>query len=285
MYRYCKQVQAAFPSIREERLRETWRWRGWDFQWRSSLWSHGWRVTGIVNHLLPIAESVFFFDGFDGRKALAGAVIHDDPETKKGCFRDYTVLEKDGMSEAQLAVLKEEELAAIDMLVQEFPAKFMGYTYRELLMNAALKTTLESKLVKWADWLDAYCEALHEFFGGNPSVLTGIIRCLAGMEQLRNSLKELWPLFERGGSPFLNIPQIGIHKHYLPRISRGNYPNRPHTPESVRELETDIPVYNAWKELVIEGFGEEGIEWLTTQVEGIEFDQPTPALTLVAQSA
>jgi len=212
--------------------------------------------------------------------ALALAMCHDDPETITG---DPSVIKKDHMTPAERRDLDRKGLAAIEVLSQQMPTMFMGYNYKRLLLHAHRKDCVEAQLVKWLDWTDAICEIKHELFAGNLLFVTAIMRSVAGTGPLKQTYPALAPLLERGDSPFL---QLVFDKHMVPFVKKARYTHlgRPHTRQSIG-YETDFPLYNAWREVVINDLGEEGIKYLTAQVEGAAMSTPAdgrPALSLVS---
>lgn len=151
-------------SGREAKLREITRYSLYSKMWyRTNLWTHTRRVAWIVEELIPLAQKVFKKD-FDPEKAIALALVHDDPEMIIG---DIQAGNKAKMSEAELKKVHELEQNAAEILAKKYPHRLGNYVYEDLLNEAARKGTLESLVVSWADKYDAFGEALHELFAGN----------------------------------------------------------------------------------------------------------------------
>jgi hypothetical protein len=272
MLNYRKLLES-FPVWREEKLKTLLRHDGFEVMYyRPSVFFHTLRVYAMVQRVIPIAEDIFYFSQvpFEGELALAIAMCHDDPEMVTG---DPSVIKKDHMSAAQRKELDQKGLEAIDMLATDMPTMFMGYIYKRLLMHAHRKDCIEAQLVKWLDWLDACCEIQHELFAGNMLFVRALMRTVAGTASLKETYPGLAPLLERGDSAFL---QVGFDKHVTPFVRSLPYAHlgKPHTRQSIA-LATDFPLYNAWRQVVVDDLGEEGIAWLTTQVEGAEQDSGT----------
>lgn len=277
-----RKLLGGVPHWREQGLRARLRYDGFEVMYyRPSVFFHTLRVWAMVSRVIPIAEEVFYLSQvpFEGDLAMALALCHDDPEI---ITDDIPVIKKDHMTPAERRELDQKGLAAIETLTQQMPDMFMGYKYKRLLVHAHRKDCIEAQLVKWLDWMDAICEIKHEVFAGNLLFVRAIIRSVAGTGGLKETCPALSPLLERGDSPFL---QVGFDKHVTPFVKKDFYTHlgRPHTRQSIK-LDTDFPLYNAWKEMVVDDLGEEGVASLTTQVEGLGLaeDEAQPKLTLVS---
>jgi 5'-deoxynucleotidase YfbR-like HD superfamily hydrolase len=257
-----KKVLSVFPKNREEKLRAIKRYSMTEvFFYRSLLWHHSLRVALIVDALSEIARSVFL--DFDKEKACILALVHDDAEIITG---DVQLGHKELMTAEQLEGVRQDELRAIETLSQEFPKVVDGYSYKELLLHALNKDCFEAQLVSYADKVDAYCEAMHEVLGGNISALRSVIAYITTIDAVKRKYILLAPIFERKDSPLLNIgfrtdPKKVHWKNYL-------HLNKPHVPESI-VLETEFSFYNAWKKLILEKLGQEGMDTLTVRTEGL----------------
>jgi len=159
-----------FPG-REEGLRSVKRYSLYQtIFYRTDLWTHSRRVAWIVEELIPLALEVFG-ESFDSEKALALALVHDDAEI---IFGDIQAGNKVKMSKKELEDIEQRERFAIEDLVKKSPSHLGRYLYRDLLIEAIEKRSLEYILVDWADKYDAYCEALHELYAGNISLTVHI---------------------------------------------------------------------------------------------------------------
>lgn len=151
-------------SGREAGLRSVKRYSLYRTMWyRTDLWGHTRRVAWIVEELIPLAQKVFN-ESFDPAKAVALALVHDDAEI---VFGDIQAGNKAKMSKEELAKVEQLERNAIEELIKKSPSQLGGYSYKELLLEAIGKTSLEYIVVSWADKYDAFCEALHELYAGN----------------------------------------------------------------------------------------------------------------------
>ena len=257
-----KRLFSGFPQSREEKLRAIKRYSMTEvFFYRSSLWHHQLRVAFIVDSLSEIAKIAFA--GFDKEKARILALVHDDAEIITG---DIQLGHKQLMTENQLEEVRQNELRAIETISWEFPKTVGSYNYRDLLFHALNKDCFEAQLVSYADKVDAYCEAMHEVLGGNISGLRSVIGYVGTISAIKKKYTLLAPLFEHKDLPLLNVEL----RTDLRKVHWKNYfhLNKPHTLESIR-LETEFSFYNDWKNLVLENLGQEGMEILTLQTEGV----------------
>lgn len=149
---------------RETELRNVKRYSLYHTMWyRTDLWIHTRRVAWIVEELVPLAQKVFK-QSFDPEKAIVLALVHDDAEM---VFGDIQAGNKAKMSKEELEKIKQLEQNAIEDLAKKYPTKLGRFDYKDLLLEAVDKTSLEAMLVNWADKYDAFCEALHEIYAGN----------------------------------------------------------------------------------------------------------------------
>jgi 5'-deoxynucleotidase YfbR-like HD superfamily hydrolase len=253
-------VLNSFPPEREEKLREVERYSMFDiFFYRPTLWHHVLRVFLIVQELTPLVKNAL--PHCDTEKAKVLALVHDDAEILTG---DVQLGHKQKMTEEELKAIDDEEAAAIEELAEKFPNEIRGYNYRELLQHALYKDCIEAILVSYADKLDAYCESLHEVFGGNITALRAVQNYTHILHALDKKYADLKPLFEYRSSPFLYTELFRDQWH----VHKENYAhlNTPHTKQSVLR-DTDYQAYNLWKKLVLKHLGEEGMDILTTQKE------------------
>jgi len=256
-----QKITSLFPKIRQEKLQAIKRYSMTEvFFYRSSLWYHSLRTAFMVDALLELATNLLA--DFDGKKAYILALVHDDAEIITG---DVQLGHKQLMTDAQLAEIEHNELKAIEALSQEFPPTVMGYNYQKLLLHVLRKDCVEAQLVSYLDKVDAYCEAMHEVFGGNISGLRSVIGYIDTIRSIKQKYILIAPLFEHKDLPLLNI---GLRTD-MRRVHWRNYVhlNKPHTPESIL-LETEFSFYNSWRDLALKNLGQEGVRILTEQVEG-----------------
>ncbi len=244
---------------REEKLKKIYRFSMFEvFFYRSSLWDHVQRVALIIKELSPLALRLL--PNFDAEKAYVLALVHDDAEMITG---DVQLGHKQRMSSEELKQVDLEEAKAVDILSEQYPKEITRFIYRDLLLNALHKDTLEAKLVSYADKLDAYCESMHEALAGNITALRPLLMYEKILDRFDEKYPELISLLQDQSSPFTNLEQ----RLNLLYVFKGPYLhlNRPHTPKTIT-LVTDFPTYNRWKKLVLEHFAK-GTKLLTHQKE------------------
>ncbi len=257
-----KNILKSFPPEREEKLREIERYSAADvYFYRPNLWHHSLRVALIVEKLSPFIKEAL--PQCDIKKAKVLALVHDDAEIITG---DVQVAHKDQMTKEELEKVDNDEAEAIEEISKEYPEEAGGYNYRNLLIHALKKDCIEARVVSYADKVDAFCESMHELLGGNLLGLRPVIGETLIIYNFGNKYPELKPLLEKKESPFIDIKKVinPMREHK----ERYVHLNRPHTRESIMK-ETEWPVYNEWKRMVMENLGEEGIEILTTKKESL----------------
>ena len=257
---------SAFPHEREVKLRSIKRYSMFSVMlYRSHLWIHSHRVHWIVEALTADALRTI---SFDPEKARVLALVHDDAEMVTG---DIQAGHKAKMSAAELAALEEDEERAIDKLVAEMPREIGGYSYGDLLRHAVHKDCIEAQLVSYADRVDAYCETLHEILAGNIAFVWSLLLYERWMSAYATKYPALAPYLTAGESPFVIANAIQQPRMVVPDafVRFG----RPHTRESLT-LPSDFPYYDAWRALVSQRGGEEGIAFLATAQETL----PQPPL-------
>lgn len=154
-----------FPG-REEALKEVKRFNAPEYTpmyYRTDLSLHPKRVAWLLIEMLPVAIDIYR-GCFNPALALSLALVHDDAEILTG---DVQLNKKIKMTDEQKDKLKEREREAIENLANSYPATLNGFNYKELLLDAMDKSSLEAQLVKRADLLDGFGEAMHEVYAGN----------------------------------------------------------------------------------------------------------------------
>lgn len=248
-----------FPAEREQKLKDIYRFSLFEtFFYRSNLWMHTHRVFWLIEELLPVAQKYL---QIDPEKTRVLALVHDDAEMITG---DHQAGTKARMSTAELSQLDNEEEQAIGILSEKFPKQIHGYSYKELLLEALNKDSVEAQLVSYADKIDAQCESLHEVLAGNISALRSIMFYTCAFALFPKKLPKLEPLFENKESPLtyltdVTTPEKAFSNNFI-------HLNKPHTEESLTK-DTDFPFYNTWRRLVLEKGGNEGKSWLLAQRE------------------
>lgn len=181
-----------FPG-REEALREVKRFNASEYTpmyYRTDLSLHPKRVAWLLIEMLPVAMDIYR-GCFNPALALSLALIHDDAEIFTG---DMQLSKKIKMTDEQRDKFKEREREAIEKLARIYPAALNGFNYRKLLLDAMDKSSLEAQLVKRADLLDGFGEALHEVYAGNRRFefpCQSYVDILAGFYEKYLKVKEL----------------------------------------------------------------------------------------------
>ena len=258
------QELSTFPE-REQKLRNIKRYSLYDVMfYRSSLYSHGKRITWLLKRVEPLLRKTFGMP-FDMKKAYALALVHDDAEIITG---DHQAATKQKMSKAELARLEDEEREAIKILAGRFPKKVGGYVYQDLLEEVVDLPSPEAQVSKFLDRFDAQGEAWHEMFGGNVRITKRVINAYGVNalpyefyhQQLPHMLLE-YPFMKRlaGTHLFFQTPELRDWGSVAAS-------SKPHTKTSLYG-DTDHFQYNEWRQTVLDSGDSEEIENLYTQRE------------------
>lgn len=251
---------SAFPPEREAGLRAIKRYNMFDLvYYRPTVWEHCQRVMWMLEELSPHIRT--FLD-VDVEKMRAMALIHDDAEMITG---DIPAGYKARMSEQELKKLDDDEFAAIETLSAKYPSTVHGYEYKTLAREMVDYATVESQLVSLADKLDARCESYHEILAGNLMLITSTGFYISILQRYGEKFPALDPFLRSKAHPLIQeigpLPPDGkVHA-----ADFGTF-DRPYTRASL-DIPTRIPFYDAWRKLVAERAGEEGIRWLIEQRE------------------
>jgi hypothetical protein len=247
---------SVFPPERKEKLEKIYRYSFFDTMlYRSNLWMHTQRVLWLLEEVAPIAKKHLTFDL---EKARIYALVHDDAEMITG---DIQAIVKLRMTTEETKKLEEEEMNAIENLIQNYPEKVHGYSYKELLEHATKKDCVEAQLVSYLDKLDAFCESLHEVYAGNISLLRSVVFYSMTLPLFSIKYPDLKEFLLSKESPFTYISdQISPLE-----IKAEKYKTfgKPHTEKTIF-IDTDFPFYRKWKQIVIE---KGKINWLINQKE------------------
>lgn len=233
--------------------------------YRTNLLVHTQRVPLIIEELIPMA--INHCTSFDPKLALLIGKHHDDPElvAKRGdmSFQLKLKMEEEDHTGLQRATLKREEIQAINKIARFYPSRIEGYSFKEILMHALLKDRFEAQIHSLADKWEGCCESLHEGFAGNTVFFEPVLNYYFKFFTERHErLPLLKSLFKEGfQNPFLQFPTFSL----MELFDKGKRPTTPHTKELLA-LNSNIPAYEAWKRITLEGFPN-GLELLTTQVE------------------
>ena len=254
---------SAFPSEREAGLRGIKRYSMFEVMYyRPTVWEHVHRVQWIIEALAPHAQKFF---PADIEKARVMALVHDDAELITG---DIPAGHKARMNESQLKKIDDDEFSAIEKLSADYPKSVHGYVYKDLLKETVHYTSNEAKFVSLADKLDAHCESYHEVLAGNLTLLLSMAFYINSLQRMGEKFPLLKEFVRSGAHPLLRemgpLPEGGT-------IGPKDFAafNRPHTRESL-PMPSRFPFYDAWRGMVVERGGEEGVRWLTEVKESVQ---------------
>lgn len=236
----------SFSKKREAALKAIRRFHTFDVMYyRTNLWLHSYRVSWIVEDMLPHVRS--YYKKIDGTKAKLLALVHDDVEILTG---DVPSWNKPRMTVAEKRAFGRGELAAAKELAGRYPGSLCGYKYLDLAKEALTKKTIEAQLAAYADKMDGHNESLHEIFAGNLSFLSSAFYYGDRFASRAKEFPFLRRIQEVNGSPFLEL------KLDINRTLFGEYRafRKPFTTRSIR-MPTAFPWYDRWRALTIEHLG------------------------------
>jgi len=254
---------------RDEDLRGVSRYSLYDVMlYRTNLYTHSHRVAALVRAMNLLAASVFGSD-YDPRKAELIAYVHDDAEL---LFGDVQAGNKSKMTVDQLQQVKDAEERAIQEIAKRFPVTIGGYSYKQLLIEAANYSSREAQVACYADKYDALGEALHEVFAGNYHFTTNVVNeygriptppeYYAGYFKLyTDKFPEMRPLLDESFAMFEPVP----NRDYSLIVREG----RPHTANNLVKLTGDLH-YDTWRHIVWEATNDEVRRGLYVQKEFLE---------------
>ncbi|MDR3558660.1 MAG: HD domain-containing protein [Candidatus Pacebacteria bacterium] len=252
---------SGFPADREQKLKSIYRFSMFEtLIYRSNLWMHTHRVLWLVEELLPVAQRHL---KIDAEMARTLALVHDDAEMLTG---DVQAGHKARMSIEELCAIELSVEEAIETLAAKSPKTINGYVYKDLLLHTLKKDCIEAELVSYLDKLDAQCESLHEVLAGNTSLLRSVMFYVNILTLFPRKFPDLAPLLSSKESSLTYITDVVSPEHVY--VKRYAHLNKLHTVESLK-IEDDFPFYNAWKRIVMEKGGKQGIKWLTEQKESL----------------
>jgi len=245
---------------REENLRKIKRYGKFAVMfYRTNDLIHSQRVCSIVREVSPFIKSLY--PDYAMKKAELIATHHDDHElVLKG--GDISLQLKLMMSEEELHSLQQDELAAVDLLSENFPKKVKGYNYKQLLHHAIFKDCLEAQLVSYIDKVDGYCEAIHENLACNPIFMEPIINYDL---KTFGDLHKKFPLLREAFNSNHNFFDFAV-VDLLDFFKNGKEAPRLHTEKNLKR-KASIPQYELWKHISIKTFG---VGPLVNQVEFYE---------------
>ncbi|MDB4984377.1 MAG: putative oxetanocin-like protein [Patescibacteria group bacterium] len=250
---------------REEGLKKVTRYSLYPVMfYRTDLWAHTLHVHWITLQLAKRVKSTH--PEFNTERAATMALVHDDHELFLGDIQAGLKLR---MNKEEKENLKNSEIHAIDQVSDSFPKTVNGYEYRSLLIEAMNAETLESQIVKLADRLDAFGEALHELYAGNMvfAVSVGHERgdiptpadfYVNWLEKIPSTFPELAVLWNKGEVLF-STPERLDWKHVAEEGS----------PATIESLSTSshYPHYGEWLSIVLKNSDDELIAKLVTKAE------------------
>ncbi|MFH1236640.1 MAG: YfbR-like 5'-deoxynucleotidase [Parcubacteria group bacterium] len=234
--------------------------------YRSDLLAHSRHVNWLVEEMTPIAENSFG-PVFNVKKTSLMACVHDDFEIVLG---DIQAGHKYSMTREQLDDVANRELTAIAETVKRFPKTVGVFDYRDLLHEVQEGNTIESQVVKYADKMDAFGEALHEIYAGNAGFITPIEDPIYGtvispseyyalyLSSREKNFPRIVKMFE-SRHPLFEKPSFTDFQKIVKRFS-------PHTRESFNRPTGNVH-YDEWKRIMTVNADENELKRLVTQVE------------------
>jgi len=232
--------------------------------YRTNLLDHGLMVSWMVEELLPYAEKTFdHFTPEVNWRMKVRSLVHDDPEQITG---DPSLADKLKEDFKQREVRESLEQRAIRKLASQRPEMVGGLPYLDLMFEAHEKETLDTQFGSYADKLVGFGEALHEVYAGNEEFhqpdTSGEIPVVTYLDKVFPNRKEKWPLLK----PLFEIdhPLLNLSKKF--DVDKILETCKPHTEESVLKP-TGLPIYDAWKEVILRRGGKYGLELLVKQRE------------------
>ena len=235
-------------------LKQVWRYHIYDDVWyRSNVWDHGVRIFYLLTSCQT--EIMQVFPHLDFKKVQILALVHDDVEILTW---DVQAGNKQNMSPEQVAQVDKSEEQAIEKLREISPKNVEGYNYGDLLFEVYKKETREAQLLKFFDHLDAFGDALHEFFAGNDNTMLTWVE-----NQYGKTKTPLDYYIERYAEPEKYYPLMKDifykkFEKYTPfelGFERWNFEQEvthyhPHTEESIVQ-DSGYEIYNWWKRVVL----------------------------------
>ena len=237
---------------KREELKNIWRYSSYPDVWyRSNVWNHSIRVFYEVSSMQQEIQEVF--PKIDFRKIQVLSLIHDDAEILIG---DFQAGNRNHMTVSQLKEIDKQEANGIEAMRKIFPEKIEWYNYWDLLFEIYKKETLESQMVKFFDHIDAFCEALHEFFAGNDNMLHHVeneygsivlpvdyyIERCKQWEKYYPKLQSIFKYHFKNFSPFwLNFPRWDFEGRV--------WEYSVHT-QDISRISTWYELYDWWKEII-----------------------------------
>lgn len=156
---------------REKALRSIYRYSNFkDFYYRSDLYTHSLRIFYTI--LSQWDFIIQMFPNVSLKKTLVMALVHDDVEI---LIWDFQSANRLNLDQETLDILDNRESEGIKTLSKKFPRHLDSYIYETLLTEIFEYSSTEAQLVKFFDHLDAFWEALHEYFAGNQYVVTQVV--------------------------------------------------------------------------------------------------------------
>ncbi len=232
--------------------------------YRTNLLRHSRRVGRMTAEVVSASKEILGAT-FDGERAIALALVHDDAEI---VFGDIQAGNKSKMTEEQLKEVELAEQRAIDEVIKRFPEYLGSYRYQDLLKEGADLTSLESRVVKCIDKFDAFGEALHEVYAGNTAFTTNVVNeygtipippdyYVSWYQEFYKKHPNL-EIFQKIGTPFTKAED----KPFREMVKQGV----PHTSSSIG-IPSGYPHYDWWKDILTRAFQDDEISFLTTQKE------------------
>ncbi len=168
----------------------------------NTVWTHMDRIAKLINEQSLTIQQ--FFPTFDTEKCIKIGKLHDLPEWMTP-FGDIPTPDKERLSQSS-----EDLLKYIDILCWKVMQKV--YKFKEnYLEEYEERETIESQIVKYNDFIDAFMTAILEYKSGNTKKFWGIIsryqERLTDIKMGKN-LPLLQPLLTKPSHPFFDIQKM-----------------------------------------------------------------------------
>ena len=228
--------------------------------YRPDLYMHTIHNLAMIERLDKILQ-VFFSDSEIKRMKVL-ALVHDDhePFSKNG---DVEYSAKLRMTPEEQAEFEKQELIDIRATSINSPRKIYGFNYEGLLLEGHCKDSRVSQAASFIDKLQALGSSIHEALAGNKRFfepVNGNKPPYIGSDTQR--LREKYTLI----ADLFKADHLLFAPFQIPELSEVLDIGKPHTKESILHP-TGIAHYDFWKFALLEKNKQQGLEWLTKQVE------------------
>ena len=252
---YSSHTEIDFTGFeKREALKDVWRYHIYENVWyRSHVWRHSIRIFYMLHACQ--SEIIRVFPEIDFKRVCVLALVHDDVEILTW---DTQAGNKQNMNSEQVAEVDRTEEQAIEKMRELFPKELEWYIYWDLLFEVYEKKTLEAQLLKFFDHLDAFWDALHEFFAGNDNTMLTWVTNQYGTTKTpldyyieRYQVPEkyyplLWDIFFKKFEKYTPFELWFERWDFEAKV----HDYHPHTQETLLQ-DTGYEFYNWWKRIML----------------------------------